>query len=159
MRVHVADISEQDFVDHIAKIIWHLDQPTAGPGSCTQYIVSKRASEHVKAVLSGQGGDEILGGYARYPGAYFEQSFRGTIEAKLHSRNYLVTCESVIANLETLRQYRPTLGEFWASGLFDERGGRYWRLVNRAQHFWPHSCAGSNRSARRLGVVQIDLLG
>lgn len=137
MQLHVADITEQDFVDHIAKVIWHLDQPTAGPGSFPQYMVSKRVGENIKVVLGGQGGDEIFGGYARYLVAYFEQCIKGAIEGTLHSGNYLVTYESIIPNLETLRQYQPMLKEFWASGLFDERDERYWRLVNRANTFGP----------------------
>lgn len=135
MQLHVADISEQDFVDHIAKVIWHLDQPTAGPGSFPQYMVSKQVGEHIKVVLGGQGGDEIFGGYARYLVAYFEQCIKGAIEGSLHNGNYVVTYESIIPNLETLRQYKPMLREFWSSGLFGERDERYWRLVNRANTF------------------------
>lgn len=135
MQLHVADIGEQDFVDHIAKVIWHLDQPTAGPGSFPQYMVSKRVGEHIKVVLGGQGGDETFGGYARYLVAYFEQCIKGAIEGSLHNGNYVVTYDSIIPNLETLRQYKPMLREFWSSGLFGERDERYWRLVNRANTF------------------------
>jgi len=135
MQFYVADIGEQDFVDHIAKVIWHLDQPTAGPGSFPQYMVSKRVGEHIKVVLGGQGGDETFGGYARYLVAYFEQCIKGAIEGSLHNGNYVVTYESIIPNLETLRQYKPMLREFWSSGLFGERDERYWRLVNRANTF------------------------
>lgn len=135
MELHVADIGEDDFVDHIARVIWHLDQPTAGPGSFPQYMVSKRVGENIKVVLGGQGGDEIFGGYARYLVAYFEQCIKGAIEGSLHSGNFLVTYESIIPNLATLRQYKPMLREFWASGLFGERDERYWRLVNRANTF------------------------
>jgi asparagine synthase (glutamine-hydrolysing) len=135
MELHVADISEDDFVDNIAKVIWHLDQPTAGPGAFPQYMVSKRVGENIKVVLGGQGGDEIFGGYARYLVAYFEQCIKGAIEGSLHSGNFLVTYESIIPNLETLRQYKPMLREFWASGMFGERDDRYWRLVNRANTF------------------------
>jgi len=135
MQLHVADISEQDFVDHIAKVIWHLDQPTAGPGSFPQYMVSKQVGAHIKVVLGGQGGDEIFGGYARYLVAYFEQCIKGAIEGSLNNGNYVVTYESIISNLETLRQYKPMLREFWSSGLFGDRDERYWRLVNRANTF------------------------
>jgi asparagine synthase (glutamine-hydrolysing) len=135
MQLHVADISEQDFVDHIAKVVWHLDQPTAGPGSFPQYMVSKQVGQHIKVVLGGQGGDEIFGGYARYLVAYFEQCIKGAIEGTLHNGNYVVSYESIIPNLETLRQYKPMLREFWSTGLFGERDERYWRLVNRANTF------------------------
>ncbi|EXI69595.1 MAG: Asparagine synthetase [glutamine-hydrolyzing] 1 [Candidatus Accumulibacter adjunctus] len=135
MELFVADIGEQDFVDHIAKVIWHLDQPVAGPGSFPQYMVSKEVGRHIKVVLGGQGGDEIFGGYARYLVAYFEQCIKGAIEGSLHNGNYVVTYESIIPNLESLRQYKPMLREFWAGGLFGERDERYWRLVNRANTF------------------------
>lgn len=135
MQLHVADVSEQDFVDNIAKVIWHLDQPTAGPGSFPQYMVSKQVGQHIKVVLGGQGGDEIFGGYARYLVAYFEQCIKGAIDGSLHNGNYVVSYESIIPNLETLRQYKPMLREFWAKGLFGERDERYWRLVNRANTF------------------------
>lgn len=135
MQLYVADIGEKDFVDNIAKVIWHLDQPTAGPGSFAQYMVSKQVGQHLKVVLGGQGGDEIFGGYARYLIAYFEQCIKGAIEGSLDNGNYVVTYESIIPNLETLRQYKPLLREFWSSGLFGERDERYWRLVNRANTF------------------------
>jgi asparagine synthase (glutamine-hydrolysing) len=135
MQLHVVDISEEDFVDHIAEVIWHLDQPIAGPGSFPQYMVSKQVGQHIKVVLGGQGGAEIFGGYARYLAAYFEQCIKGAIDGTLHNGNYVVSYESIIPNLETLRQYKPMLREFWSSGLFGERDERYWRLVNRANTF------------------------
>lgn len=135
MTLHIADIDEDDFVNHIASVIWHLDQPIAGPGSFPQYMVSKCVGEHIKVVLGGQGGDEIFGGYARYLVAYFEQCIKGAIEGSLHNGNYVVTYESIIPNLQTLNQYKPMLSEFWAKGLFGGRDERYWRLVNRTNTF------------------------
>lgn len=133
--IHVTDITEQDFVDNIERVIWHLDQPAAGPGAFPQYMVSKSVGERIKVVLGGQGGDEIFGGYARYLVAYFEQCIKGAIEGTLHSGNYVVTYESIIPNLVTLDKYKPMLKEFWGQGLFEERDRRYWRLVNRANKF------------------------
>lgn len=135
IQLCVTDISEQDFVENIGRVVWHLDQPTAGPGAFPQYMLSKQVRQYVKVVLGGQGGDEIFGGYARYLVAYFEQCIKGAIEGTLHSGNYLVTYESIIPNLETLRQYKPMLQEFWSNGLFGERDLRYWRLVNRSNTF------------------------
>lgn len=135
MQLRVTDIDEADFVAHISRVIWHLDQPVAGPGSFPQYMVSKDVAREVKVVLGGQGGDEIFGGYVRYLVAYFEQCIIGAIDGTLNNGKYVVTYESIIPNLVSLRQYKPMLREFWSSGLFGEPDERYWRLINRANTF------------------------
>lgn len=126
------DIESRDFVSSIEKIIYHLDEPVAGPGSFPQYQISRLASQHRKVVLGGQGGDEIFGGYARYLIAYFEQCIKGAIEGTLSNGNFVVTYESIISNLETLKQYKPMLKQFWSNGLFDTINRRYFSLINRA---------------------------
>ncbi|MGK5090840.1 asparagine synthase (glutamine-hydrolyzing) [Deltaproteobacteria bacterium TL4] len=126
------DISSQNFIDNIQKVIYHLDVPVAGPGSFPQYQVSQLASQHRKVVLGGQGGDEIFGGYARYLIAYFEQCIKGGIEGSLQNGNFIVTYESIIPNLVTLQQYKPLLKQFWSKGLFDSLEKRYFSLVDRA---------------------------
>tara|TARA_B100002019_G_scaffold115496_1_gene99333 strand:- start:8603 stop:10513 length:1911 start_codon:yes stop_codon:yes gene_type:complete len=131
-ELHELDIQSEDFVSSIEKIIYHLDEPVAGPGSFPQYEISKLAAQHRKVVLGGQGGDEIFGGYARYLIAYFEQCIKGAIEGTLNNGNFVVTYESIIPNLATLEQYKPMLKQFWSSGLFDSINKRYFDLVNRA---------------------------
>lgn len=132
--IYELEISSDDFVDNIEKVIYHLDSPVAGPGSFPQYMISALAAKHRKVVLGGQGGDEIFGGYARYLIAYFEQCINAAIEGTTRSGNFIVTYESIIPNLVALKQYKPLLQEFWRDGLFDEMDLRYFRLVNRAPH-------------------------
>jgi asparagine synthase (glutamine-hydrolysing) len=50
----------------------------------------------------------------------------------MHSGNFIVTYESIIPNLGTLREYKPLLQEFWREGLFENIDSRYFRLINRA---------------------------
>ncbi len=57
---HLTDMAET--------LIWHLDQPIADPAVLGNYMVAALASQHVKMVLTGEGGDELFAGYARYPG-------------------------------------------------------------------------------------------
>jgi asparagine synthase (glutamine-hydrolysing) len=130
--LRIVDIQSQDFIENIRKVFYHLDFPVAGPGSFPQFMVSKLASQHLKVVLGGQGGDEIFGGYARYLLAYFEQCIKGAIDGTMHSGNYVVTYESIIPNLVTLKEYVPLMREFWSSGLFESRDKRYFKLINRA---------------------------
>ena len=128
----ITDITAEDFRQNIRKVIYHLDFPVAGPGSFPQFMVSQLASEHLKVVLGGQGGDEIFGGYARYLVAYFEQCIKAAIDGTYKDGNYVVTIESIIPNLGILREYTPLIKEFWKDGLFGPLDERYLRLIDRS---------------------------
>ncbi len=134
-KLNIIDITANDFVENIQKIIYHLDYPVAGPGSFPQYMVSKLAREHVKVVLGGQGGDEIFGGYARYVIAYFEQCIKAAMEGTYQNGNFVVTAESIIPNLGVLKEYQPLIKQFWSKGLFESLDKRYLRLIDRSADF------------------------
>lgn len=131
-ELHEIDITASDFIENIRQVIYHLDYPTAGPGSFPQYMVSRLASRYRKVVLGGQGGDETFGGYTRYLIAYFEQCIKAAIDGTMHNGNFIVTYESIIPNLTALRNYKPLLQKFWREGLFEDMDRRYFRLINRA---------------------------
>ena len=126
------DITANDFIENIRKVIYYLDYPVGGPGSFPQYMVSKMASQHRKVVLGGQGADEIFGGYTRYLVAYFEQCIKGAIDGTMDSGKFIVTYDSIIPNLTALKNYKPMLKQFWQEGLFESLDRRYFRLIDRA---------------------------
>lgn len=59
-------ITEEEYWDALPRVQYHLDQPLADPSCIALYFVSKLAAEHVKVVLSGEGADELFGGYRIY---------------------------------------------------------------------------------------------
>ena len=128
------DIAPDDFLDHFNDLVYHMDFPSAGPGSFSQFVVSKEAAKHRKVVLGGQGGDEIFGGYARYLIAYFEQCIKAAIDDTMDDGNFIVTYKSILPNLTALAPYKPLLKEFFSEGMFEPLDKRYFKLINRAPH-------------------------
>lgn len=128
---HQMYLKAQDFADSIDKIVWHMDEPAAGPGVFPQYWLNELAHRHVKVVLGGQGGDEIFIGYARYLVAYLEECLKGAIQDTADRADYVATLGTIIPSLPALEGYVPMLKEFWREGLFAGSTRRYFALMNR----------------------------
>jgi asparagine synthase (glutamine-hydrolysing) len=60
-------VTPAQFFAELPRLLWHEDEPIAHPSSIALYFVSRLASRHVKVVLTGEGSDETLAGYNRYP--------------------------------------------------------------------------------------------
>lgn len=59
-------ITPEEYWNVIPKVQYHMDEPLADPSCIALYFVCNKASEYVKVVLSGEGADEIFGGYNVY---------------------------------------------------------------------------------------------
>jgi asparagine synthase (glutamine-hydrolysing) len=56
-------VVDPDVVSLLPKVVWHLDDPVADPAAIATYLISQAAAPDVTVLLSGQGADEVLGGY------------------------------------------------------------------------------------------------
>ena len=63
---HTKLITSEEYWDVIPRIQYYMDQPLADPSCIALYFVSNLASKYVKVVLSGEGADELFGGYQVY---------------------------------------------------------------------------------------------
>jgi len=64
---HEVVIDDADFFAALPRLVWHEDEPIAHPSSVPLYFVSALARNHVTVVLTGEGSDELLAGYGKYP--------------------------------------------------------------------------------------------
>ena len=60
------NVSQDEYIKALPKVIYHLDDPVADPSQVGIYFLSKEAKKHVTVVLSGEGADELFGGYNIY---------------------------------------------------------------------------------------------
>lgn len=102
-----------DFLNDIAKIVWHLDEPTTTLAAFPLYELSKSASKYVRVILNGNGGDELFGGYIRYLVLYLE---------------------SIIKQCQQLDGYEPLATHFWGKHYIESLPSRYYQLIHRSKY-------------------------
>jgi asparagine synthase (glutamine-hydrolysing) len=68
---HEVRVAARQVADELSAIVWALDEPVADPAAVPLYFLARRAKEEVTVVLSGEGADELLAGYALYPRVLF----------------------------------------------------------------------------------------
>jgi asparagine synthase (glutamine-hydrolysing) len=75
---HDMTITANDFAAFLPQYVWHMEEPVCEPPAIAMYYVSKLASNYVKVLLSGEGGDEAFAGYSNYRNlVWLERAKRG----------------------------------------------------------------------------------
>jgi asparagine synthase (glutamine-hydrolysing) len=126
---HEVLVSREQFFDALPRLIWHEDEPIAWPSSVPLYFVARLARERVKVVLTGEGSDETLGGYARYAftlkNASLDRYYRGLVPGAVrrHIRNAIQDSSLTLISAPLRRKLAHTPlardGNSWASLYFD----------------------------------------
>jgi asparagine synthase (glutamine-hydrolysing) len=59
-------VNFEDYFESLKKCVWHFDEPIADPSAISLFLLSKEVAKEVKVVMSGEGADELFGGYGIY---------------------------------------------------------------------------------------------
>jgi asparagine synthase (glutamine-hydrolysing) len=97
---HYAYPDRDEFWNEIMEWVWFQEEPTIASAPYAYYSVYRVASEHVKVMVSGNGGDELLAGYIPY--------FRAYLTSALAQRHYVAGVREVIKGWDLYKKY---LGE------------------------------------------------
>jgi asparagine synthase (glutamine-hydrolysing) len=154
-------VSQAEFVAALPEIVWYLDEPVADPALVPLFFIAREARKYVKVVLSGEGADELFGGYTIYreplslrPFDYLPRGVRKSLgkasrplpegmrgKSLLH-RGSLTLAERYYGNArsfsdEQLRMVLPGFDAAWThtdvtAGIYAESQG--WDPVARMQH-------------------------
>jgi len=120
-------LGRQQFFDLLPKLIWHEDEPLVWPSSVALYQVARLARKDVTVVLTGEGSDETLAGYTRYPwtllNARFDRLFRRLFPPSMRHQLRNFTGGSSLLTADLRRRLGHTFlgrdGSSWASFYFD----------------------------------------
>lgn len=72
-------ISSADFAQFLPNYVWHMEEPVCEPPAIALYYISKMASQHVKVLVSGEGGDEAFAGYENYRNIFWFEQMKATL--------------------------------------------------------------------------------
>lgn len=84
---HEFIISENDIKDDLHQIILNFDEPFADSSALPTYLVSNRVAKNVKVALTGDGGDEVFGGYNKYYMGRLNQKYIDLVPKNLHYKS------------------------------------------------------------------------
>lgn len=76
-------VSAKEYFDNVGKVQYHLDEPLGNPSANLLYFVSRRAAQDMKVVLSGEGADEMFGGYNVYKEPLAVMKYQKSVPAPL----------------------------------------------------------------------------
>lgn len=104
-------LDPDEYFAELPRIAWHFDEPVADPSAVALYFLAREASKHVKVVLSGEGADELFGGYNIYREP-FSLDKLNRIPAFLRAPLLLLTrLPFEIRGMNYLRRYQKKLEE------------------------------------------------
>jgi len=133
-RHYKVAITPKLFPEVLPGLIEALDEPVAGPALYSQYIVSCFAGKKAKILVSGQGGDELFGGYARYYMLYLEQALIDVLKSGRSRKGF--DLNSLAQNLEQLRDYLPLMSRSFMRQPESDLARRYFGVVSRSSVNW-----------------------
>jgi asparagine synthase (glutamine-hydrolysing) len=95
-----------DVVDLLPKVVYHLDEPVADPAAITSYLICRAARADLTVLLSGQGGDEVFGGYRVHLADRLSQPF-GYLPAAVRDGLLLPVWDTLPALSDHIPGVRP----------------------------------------------------
>lgn len=138
-------VGRKEYFEALEKAVWHFDEPVADPSAIGLYFLAREARKEVKVVLSGEGSDELFGGYNIYlaplarakmawlprfvlkfflalPFEYFGKNYLRRVEMKLE--DWYIGNASVFGGEEARKIWRgPSVSKFVLTSIYERAFG------------------------------------
>ena len=118
-------ISAGDFAEFLPKYVWHMEEPVCEPPAIAMYYVSKLARNHVKVLLSGEGGDEAFAGYDNYRTIIWMERLKRVCGPLNTTLSWGATQLSGLAQSARVAKYAPLIGASFPSYYYSRTSTPY----------------------------------
>ena len=139
-------ISADDFWDFLPSYVWHMEDPVCEPPAVALYYVSKLARDHVKVLLSGEGGDEAFAGYPNYPNMLKLDRIRAALGPLARPVGGVAARAGVWLGNERAHRYGTALGRPLADCYYSRTSGPTAFFQQQANKFFTPEFLSTSRS-------------
>ena len=126
---HEFIIDEDDLKDNIHEVLLNFDEPFSDTAALPTHLLSKKTREHVIVALTGDGGDEVFGGYNKYYIGKMNKRYTSVIPYGLHN-SILGLSNKYLINKDDTRGRKFQINRLLNA--IDYDGGFYWDIISLA---------------------------
>jgi len=126
---HLFKIGEEDLRDNIHEILMNFDEPFSDTAALPTYFVSNKTKDYVKVALTGDGGDEVFGGYNKYYVGKMNSRYTNIVPQPIH-KLLLKSSEYLLATKNDNRGKRFKIKKMLKA--IDYKGNSYWDIISLA---------------------------
>jgi asparagine synthase (glutamine-hydrolysing) len=159
---HEMTISARDFADFLPRYVWHMEEPVCEPPAIALYYVSQRAREHVKVLLSGEGGDEAFAGYSNYRNLVWLERLKRCGSAPNAALAGGMSLASVLPGGSRLAKYVHLMSATFPDYYYSRTSNPYRTTGNGVGHVYSgdfHSAVDRARSVQPVRLLQEHMRG
>jgi asparagine synthase (glutamine-hydrolysing) len=120
---HELTITAEDFWNFLPSYVWHMEEPVCEPPAVALYYISKLAREHVKVLLSGEGGDEAFAGYPNYPNRLKLEQFARILGPIARTAGFGIETMGRLIGDDRIFRYGHALGRPLSESYFSRTSG------------------------------------
>ena len=143
---HETTIRPDDFWGFLPDYVWHMEEPVCEPPALALHAVSQLARQHVKVLLSGEGGDEAFGGYPNYPNMLRLRALENRVGPLAGVMGSVMQFVGKIVGDGRLERYGSAMGQPLSAHYFSRASCPTAAFISKAQQlFTPAFIEGSSR--------------
>jgi asparagine synthase (glutamine-hydrolysing) len=124
-------ITAEDFAAFLPQYVWHMEEPVCEPPAIALYYVSKLARNHVKVLLSGEGGDEAFAGYSNYRNLVWLERVKRSVPSLNGTFARGLSAASSLLHMPRVGKYVPLMSDFFPYYYYSRTSNPYRYTGNR----------------------------